>query len=40
MIPAFSFDITQHDGFVGQKTADNKFVKKSSSRIVFAIAGG
>jgi hypothetical protein len=25
---------------VGHKTADNKFVKKSASRIVFAISGG
>lgn len=40
MLPSFSLDVTHHDTIVGMKTQDNKYVKKSSSRVVLAIAGG
>ncbi len=41
MLPSFSLDSVQElDAFVGHQTPDGKFVKKSTSRVVFAIAGG
>ena len=41
MLPSFSLDSAkEQDAFVGYQTPDGKFVKKSSSRVVFAIAGG
>ena len=40
MLPTFNVDLIAQDTFVGTKNLEGKFVKKSTSRIVFQIANG